>query len=109
MIGEKEKNFQSLLNQKEDQITQILNEKQEQIENLKIERNNIIEQLKEYLGKEFENTSNQTLDNVSDNFRKQFENYFENKNKIATQNLEEMINPIEQLMNDLKSTNLNFL
>lgn len=109
LIGEKEKNFQSLLNQKEDQITQILNEKQEQIENLKIERNNIIEQLKEYLGKEFENTSNQTLDNVSDNFRKQFENYFENKNKIATQNLEEMINPIEQLMNDLKSTNLNFV
>ena len=98
----KKKKLPVIIEPEEDQITQILNEKQEQIENLKIERNNIIEQLKEYLGKEFENTSNQTLDNVSDNFRKQFENYFENKNKIATQNLEEMINPIEQLMNDLK-------
>ena len=76
LIDEKEKNFQSLLKQKEDQITQILKEKQEQIENLKIERNNIVEQLKEYLGKEFKNTSNQTLDNVSHSFRKQFENYF---------------------------------
>ena len=109
LIDEKEKNFQSLLKQKEDQISQILKEKQEQIENLKIERNNIVEQLKEYLGKEFKNTSNQTLDNVSHSFRKQFENYFENKNKITTQNIEEMINPIEQLMNDLKSTNLNFV
>ena len=109
LIAEKERNFNSLIAEKDQQIQKISNEKQEQIENLKKERENIVEQLKDYLGKEFQNTSNKTLDNVSDSFRKQFENYFENKNKIASQNLEEMINPIEKLMSDLKNTNLNFI
>jgi DNA recombination protein RmuC len=109
LIAEKERNFNSLIAEKDEQIKKISNEKQEQIENLKKERENIVEQLKDYLGKEFQNTSNKTLDNVSDSFRKQFENYFENKNKIASQNLEEMINPIEKLMSDLKNTNLNFI
>ncbi len=109
LMQEKEKNFNSLLKEKDEQINQALKEKQEQIENLKIERDNIVEQLKEYLGTQFQNTSNRTLDNVSNSFREQFENFFENKNKLATKNLEEMINPIEQLMTDLKSTNLNFV
>ena len=109
LMQEKEKNFNSLLKEKDEQINQALKEKQEQIENLKIERDNIVEQLKEYLGTQFQNTSNKTLDNVSNSFREQFENFFENKNKLATKNLEEMINPIEQLMTDLKSTNLNFV
>ena len=109
LMQEKEKNFNSLLKEKDEQINQVLKEKQEQIENLKIERDNIVEQLKEYLGTQFQNTSNKTLDNVSNSFREQFENFFENKNKLATKNLEEMINPIEQLMTDLKSTNLNFV
>ena len=109
LMQEKEKNFNSLLKEKDEQINQALKEKQEQIENLKIERDNIVEQLKEYLGTQFQNTSNKTLDNVSNTFREQFENFFENKNQLATKNLEEMINPIEQLMTDLKSTNLNFV
>ncbi len=109
LMQEKEKNFNSLLKEKDEQISQALKEKQEQIENLKIERDNIVEQLKEYLGTQFQNTSNKTLDNVSNSFREQFENFFENKNQLATKNLEEMINPIEQLMTDLKSTNLNFV
>ena len=109
LMQEKEKNFNSLLKEKDEQISQVLKEKQEQIENLKIERDNIVEQLKEYLGTQFQNTSNKTLDNVSNSFREQFENFFENKNQLASKNLEEMINPIEQLMTDLKSTNLNFV
>jgi DNA recombination protein RmuC len=100
--------FQRLLDEKQNAIDILLNDKNEQIENLKNERSSVIEDVKNFLGKDFQATSHNVFDKANKKLFSQFENYFESKNKLAKKDIEGIVNPINEVLNQLTDANKSF-
>ena len=105
---EKSKGFQRLLDEKQKALDNFLKDKNEQIENLKKERSSVIEDVKNFLGKDFQATSHNVFDKANKKLFSQFENYFESKNKLAKKDIEGIVNPINEVLNQLTDANKSF-
>jgi DNA recombination protein RmuC len=100
--------LQRLLDEKQNSLDNLLKDKNEQIENLKKERSSVIEDVKNFLGKDFQATSHNVFDKANKKLFSQFENYFESKNKLAKKDIEGIVNPINEVLNQLSSANKSF-
>lgn len=105
---EKSNGFQRLLDEKQKALDNLLKDKNEQIENLKKERSSVIEDVKNFLGKDFQATSHNVFDKANKKLFSQFEHYFESKNKLAKKDIEGIVNPINEVLNQLTDANKSF-
>ena len=105
---EKLLSFQNLLDEKQASIDSIVRDKNQQIENLKNERASVIEDVKKFLDKDFQATSHNAFDQANKKLFSQFENYFESKNKLAKQDIEGLVRPINDVLSQLSDANRIF-
>ncbi|MDB3863435.1 DNA recombination protein RmuC [Alphaproteobacteria bacterium] len=105
---EKINSFQQTISDKDKVLEAFAKDKNEQIENLKKDRQSVVEDIKDYLGKDFENTSNNVFDNANKKLFSQFEKYFRDKNELAQKDIEGIVNPINDTLDKLKKANKEF-
>lgn len=105
---EKISGLQNLLEEKNSSLNSIIKNKDQEIENLKKERSSVIEDVKNFLGKDFQATSHNVFDKANKKLFSQFENYFESKNKLAKKDIEGIVNPINEVLNQLTDANKSF-
>ena len=97
-----------LLDEKQSSLDALLIDKNQQIKDLKNERNSVIDDIKDFLGKDFQTTSNNAFDKANKKLFSQFENYFESKNNLAKKDIEGLVKPINKVLDQLKDANKDF-
>ena len=100
--------FQTLLDDKQLSMEKILKDKNQQIEDLKSERSSVLDDVKDFLGENFKSTTHEAFDSANEKLFSQFETYFESKNKLAKKDLEGIISPINDVLDQLSDANKDF-
>ncbi len=97
-----------LLDEKQSSLDALIIDKNQQIKDLKNERTSVIDDVKDFLGKDFQATSNNAFDKANKKLFSQFENYFESKNNLAKKDMEGLVKPINKVLDQLKDANKDF-
>lgn len=100
--------FQNLLDEKKAVLESVIKDKNQQIIDLKNERTSVLDDVKDFLGKDFQTTSNNAYDKANKKLFSQFENYFESKNNLAKKDMEGLVKPINKVLDQLKDANKDF-
>ena len=101
-------NFQKLLDDKQSSLDAFIKDKNQQIEDLKSERISVLDDVKDFLGENFKSTTHEAFDTANEKLFSQFETYFESKNKLAKKDLERIISPINDVLDQLSDANKDF-
>jgi len=105
---EKIAGLHQMISDRDHTIESITKDKNQQIEILKSERSSVLDDIKEFLGKDFKNTSNEVFDKANKKLFSQFDQFFNNKNKLAQKDIQGLVNPINETLDELKKANKDF-
>ena len=105
---EKIAGLQQMISDRDNTIESITKDKNQQIEILKSERSSVLDDIKEFLGTDFKNTSNEAFDKANKKLFSQFDQFFNNKNKLAKKDIQGLVNPINETLDELKKANKDF-
>ena len=100
--------LQKRLEEKQITLDAIIKDKNQQILDLKNERASVLEDVKDFLGENFKSTTHEAFDSANEKLFSQFETYFESKNKLAKKDLEGIISPINDVLDQLSDANKDF-